>query len=172
MLREPDGWFWKGLLIFCGDEINKQTVISKGFHLDIPDISSSSSEKLEELNAQLMGVLGVIDDSMALQVQWSVDSDYHEELENYHRLTNERAANAWSTFVRAERYGTFMADMRRKALRRERLTLFLSKKCTSLPKRGLHTAEDINRYLAQQAKSLDDKIAVVQMLMRRRAFAA
>lgn len=164
-VREPDGWFWKDLIVFCEEEISKQTVISKGFYLDIPDISSSSSERLDELNLQLMGLLGTVDDSMAMQIQWSVDSDYHEELENYHRITKEKTTNAWSAFVRAERYGTFVGDMQRKSLRRERLAIFLSRKCSSIPKKGLHTKDDIDRYLAQQSKSFDDKMAVVEMIM-------
>ena len=161
----PNGWFSNGLLLFCDEEIDRRTTISKGFYLDLPDQGGISSDRLEQVHFQLQGILGAISDDMALQFHWSVDADYQEELEEYHRLTQERARNRWSTFVRMERFGTFVQAVKQHRVRRERLAVFLSRKCTTIPKRGLRQPEDIDHYLIQQEKSFLEKINTMEQLM-------
>src|SRR5947209_13713887 len=64
-----------------------------------------------------------------MQIQWSIDSDYRHELEEYHKETLElrRRDPVYGQFgvlIRAERYERYKAAMEEGRLRRERLTLF------------------------------------------------
>jgi hypothetical protein len=43
--------------------------------------------QLNDLHERLRILLGILGEEFALQVQWSIDSDYRHELETYHRET-------------------------------------------------------------------------------------
>ena len=67
-----------------------------------------------------------------LQVQWSIDSDYRKELEQYHQETLELRRRdplygRFGVFVRAERYERYLAAMQEGRLRRETLNLFFTR---------------------------------------------
>lgn len=160
----PDAWFSDGV-IFFGKSLSRESFISKGFYVDLPDVAQSSESQMEELQDQARMLLAMIDDDMALQVQWTVDSDYRQPLDAYRRETHGRAGNAWSRFVREERFLSINEQMLGGVLRRERLAMFFSRKCDSMPRRGFFAASEIDAFMAQQSKSLSDKIGVVQMLM-------
>ena len=49
------------------------------------EISAFSVTQLNDLHERLRILLGILGEEYALQVQWSIDSDYRHELEAYHR---------------------------------------------------------------------------------------
>ena len=51
------------------------------------EISAFSVTQLNDLHERLRILLGILGEEFALQVQWSIDSDYRHELETYHRET-------------------------------------------------------------------------------------
>jgi hypothetical protein len=77
-------------------------------------------------------LLGILGEEFALQVQWSIDSDYHHELEAYHRETlnlrrQDPVYGQFGVLIRAERYERYRNAMEEGRLRRERLTLFFTR---------------------------------------------
>ena len=160
----PDPFFVEGMLFF-GKSLSRETILSKGFYLDVPDVAQASTARLEDLQDNLRVMMGLLGDDMAMQVQWTVDSDYREELDTYNANTDRFARKQWSKFVRKERSFFFEDKMLAQDLRRERLTVFLSKKCSSIPRRGFRVDGEIDKFLAQQRKNFEDKMATLSMVM-------
>jgi hypothetical protein len=82
----PNGFFLNDLLWF-GDGCSNRTAISRGFMVEPGEISAFSITQLNDLHERLRILLGILGEEFALQVQWSIDSDYRHELEAYHRET-------------------------------------------------------------------------------------
>src|ERR1700694_260746 len=76
----PNGFFLNDLLWF-GDGASKKTAISRGFMVEPGEISAFSVTQLNDLHERLRILLGILGEEFALQVQWSIDSDYRHELE-------------------------------------------------------------------------------------------
>jgi hypothetical protein len=127
----PNGFFLNDLLWF-GDGASRKTAISRGFTVEPGEISAFSVTQLNDLHERLRILLGVLGEEFALQVQWSIDSDYHHELEAYHRETlnlrrQDPVYGQFGVLVRAERYERYKNAMEEGRLRRERLTLFFTR---------------------------------------------
>lgn len=164
MAVPPNAWFTHDMMFF-GESLSRESLIAKGFYMDLPDVAQSSSAALDDLQDRARMMLALIGDDMAIQFQWSVDSDYREQLDKYDQLTTEKAANRWSIFTRAERVAHFREQMYGSTLRRERLAVFFSRKCNTIPKKGFRAESEIDFYLTQQAKGFMDKIDTVRMIM-------
>jgi type IV secretion system protein TrbE len=127
----PNGFFLNDLLWF-GDGGSKKSAISRGFMIEPGEISAFSVTQLNDLHERLRILLGVLGEEYALQVQWSIDSDYRHELEAYHRETlnlrrQDPIHGQFGVLIRAERYERYKAAMEEGRLRRERLTLFFTR---------------------------------------------
>jgi hypothetical protein len=127
----PNGFFLNDLLWF-GDGAAKKTAISRGFMVEPGEISAFSVRQLNDLHERLRILLGILGEEFALQVQWSIDSDYRHELETYHRETlnlrrQDPVHGQFGVLIRAERYERYKAAMEEGRLRRERLTLFFTR---------------------------------------------
>ena len=140
-LGMPNGFFLNDLLWF-GDGASKKTAISRGFLVEPGEISAFSVTQLNNLHERLRILLGILGEEFALQVQWSIDSDYRHELETYHRETlnlrrRDPVHGQFGVLVRAERYERYKTAMEEGRLRRERLTLFFARIIdTKVPVRG------------------------------------
>jgi type IV secretion system protein TrbE len=127
----PNGFFLNDLLWF-GDGGSKKTAISRGFMVEPGEISAFSVTQLNNLHERLRILLGILGEEYALQVQWSIDSDYRQELETYHRETlnlrrQDPVHGQFGVLIRAERYERYKTAMEEGRLRRERLTLFFTR---------------------------------------------
>src|SRR5260221_1147835 len=127
----PNGFFLNDLLWF-GDGATKRTAVYRGFMIEPGEMTAFSVGQLNDLHERLRVLLGMLGEEYQLQVQWSIDSDYRHELEEYHRETLElrRRDPVYGQFgvlVRAERYERYKAAMQEGRLRRERLTLFFTR---------------------------------------------
>jgi hypothetical protein len=127
----PNGFFLNDLLWF-GDGATKKTAVSRGFMIEPGEMTAFSVGQLNDLHERLRVLLGMLGQEYQLQVQWSIDSDYRHELEEYHKETLElrRRDPVYGQFgvlVRAERYERYKAAMQEGRLRRERLTLFFTR---------------------------------------------
>ena len=127
----PNGFFLNDLLWF-GDGASKKTAISRGFMVEPGEISAFSVTQLNNLHERLRILLGILGEEFALQVQWSIDSDYRHELEAYHRETlnlrrQDPVHGQFGVLIRAERYERYKTAMEEGRLRRERLTLFFTR---------------------------------------------
>ncbi|MBV9129461.1 MAG: hypothetical protein JO298_03620 [Verrucomicrobia bacterium] len=127
----PNGFFLNDLLWF-GDGASNKTTISRGFMVEPGEISAFSVTQLNDLHERLRILLGILGEEFALQVQWSIDSDYRHELESYHRETlnlrrRDPVYGQFGVLIRAERYERYKTAMVEGRLRRERLTLFFTR---------------------------------------------
>jgi type IV secretion system protein TrbE len=127
----PNGFFMNDLLWF-GDGASKRTAISRGFIVEPGEISAFSVTQLNDLHERLRILLGILGEEFALQIQWSIDSDYRHELEAYQRETlklrrQDPIHGQFGVLIRAERYERYKAAMEEGRLRRERLTLFFTR---------------------------------------------
>ncbi|MBV8814624.1 MAG: hypothetical protein JO271_09045 [Verrucomicrobia bacterium] len=130
-LGMPNGFFLNNLIWF-GDGASRKTAISRGFIIEPGEISAFSVRELNGLHEKLRIMLGTLGQEYHLQVQWSIDSDYRQELERYHQETLELRRQdpiygRFGVFVRAERYERYKAAMHEGRLRRERLNLFFTR---------------------------------------------
>jgi hypothetical protein len=110
-LSMPNGFFLRDLLWF-GDGGARQTTISRGFMIEPGEINAYSIGQLNDLHERLRILLGILGQEYTLQIQWSIDSDYRQELERYHRETLELRRRdpghgQFGVLVRAERYERF-----------------------------------------------------------------
>jgi type IV secretion system protein TrbE len=136
-LSMPNGFFLRDLLWF-GDGVAKKTAISRGFMVEPGEINACSVGQLNELHERLRILLGILGEEYTLQVQWSIDSDYSQELERYRRETLELRRRdpvhgQFGVLVRAERYERYRAAMEEGRLRRERLTIFFTRTIETKP---------------------------------------
>jgi type IV secretion system protein TrbE len=130
-LGMPNGFFLNNLIWF-GDGASHKTAISRGFVIEPGEISAFSVRELNSLHEKLRIMLGTLGQEYHLQIQWSIDSDYRQELERYHQETLELRRQdpiygRFGVFVRAERYERYKAAMHEGRLRRERLNLFFTR---------------------------------------------
>src|SRR5690606_31759 len=69
-----------------------------------------------------------------VQIRWTVDSDYRDELTAYKAVTDERCQpDSWAAISRNERFNRYWRAMQDGTLRREKLVLFLSKRIAANP---------------------------------------
>ena len=83
----PNGFLLNDLIWF-GDGASKRTAISRGFTVEPGEINAFSVQQLNELHERLRILLGILGEEYTLQIQWSIDSDYRYELEQYHGETS------------------------------------------------------------------------------------
>ncbi len=157
-MKYPDGFFMFGAL-FWGDSLSKDTVISKGFYLELPDMASASVDALHRLQSQIRSFLYSIEEGWSAQVNWSVDSDYRTPLEAYAKVTEEGEMSEFSRYHRRMVHGELYAKMVRGELRRERLAVFIGKKCNTVPKSIRSNAEAIEKVIKSHVHALEERIA-------------
>jgi type IV secretion system protein TrbE len=127
----PNGFFLHDLVWF-GDGASRRTAISRGFRIEPGEVNAFSVAQLNDLHERLRVLLGVLGEEYSFQFQWSIDSDYRYELDRYHEETlsirrKDPVHGQFAVLVRAERYERYKAAMEEGRLRRERLTLFLTR---------------------------------------------
>lgn len=138
----PNGFFLNDLIWF-GDGAQNKTPVSRGFMIEPGETSSYSTRQLNSIHERLALLLRMLGREYTLQVQWSIDSDYRRELEEYHRETlnirrKDPVYGKFGVLIRAERYERYTQAMEEGRLRRERLTLFFTKVIDSRPPEGVN----------------------------------
>lgn len=156
MSNIPDGFFINGLL-FWGKSFSKDCLVSKGFLFEVPDIRCFSTQQACAFYEKLRLFLGELDPDYSLQIQWSVNSEYEEDLLNYEKMAPNSDCQ-WVQFVRQDRLNFFRAKSQNGSLRKEVLSVFLSHKCSTLPQKGLRTKEEIESFLKSESRAFLEKI--------------
>ncbi len=154
--RPPDGWF-EGDLLWFDDALKPSTVLARGAHLDLPDLKAADEGTRDDYYDAFGTFFCQLAPDEAVQFQWRVDSDYHAELEQYGRRTTEAGARGWCARVREERHERYRRLQHEGRLRRERLDMYLARRCTSVPGAGFRSRDQIDRYLEQNAKNFSDR---------------
>ncbi|MFA5265282.1 MAG: hypothetical protein WC378_15775 [Opitutaceae bacterium] len=153
----PDGWF-EGDLLWFHAALTPATILARGAHIALPDLKSADDSAREAYYEALGTFMCQLSGDEALQFQWRVDSDYHSELETYREQTQAAGAAGWCAAAREERYRRYRDRQATGKLRRERLELYLARRCSTVPKGGFRTAGQIDRYVEQTAKTFGDRL--------------
>ena len=154
--RPPDGCFESDLLWF-DTRLTPATILARGANIQLPDLKSADQATRDSFYEALGTFFCQLNGDEAVQFQWRVDADYHAELEGYRQRTEDAQATGWCRAVREERYARYRELEAAGRLRRERLDVYLAKRCSSVPKGGFRTAEQVERYVDQTAKNFHDR---------------
>ncbi|OAI50829.1 hypothetical protein AYO37_00095 [Opitutia bacterium SCGC AG-212-L18] len=160
MVSIPDGFFVNGL-IFWGKSFSRDSIISKGFFVEVPDIRCFSTQEASGFYEKIRAFLAELDSSYRLQIQWSVGGNYDEDLCRYENKVADFTCTPipeWARFIREERSHYFRERAGNGTLRKEVLALFLSHKCNTLPRKGLKKALEVESFLASESRSFVEKI--------------
>ncbi|HVU34392.1 MAG TPA: hypothetical protein VHE61_13235 [Opitutaceae bacterium] len=152
----PDGWFESGVLWF-DTGLTPATVLARGADVLLPDLKSADQATRDSYYEALGALFCQLGEDEAVQFQWRVDPDYHAELELYRRRTEEANATGWCRAVREERHARYRDLEAAGRLRRERLEIYLARRCSSVPKAGFRTPEQVDRFVEQTAKNFTDR---------------
>ena len=123
-MKLRDGHYINDLLIF--GNLDKTGFASKGFEIQLPDLRNAAVSVLHDFEDKLRRLLVTIRPPARMQWNWSVNSDYKEELEAYDQATEDLAKNDWCYRTRKERYHRYVKRMEAGQLRREKLRLYIS----------------------------------------------
>lgn len=155
--RPPDGWFDANLLWF-DHGLTAGTVLARGARVELPDLKSADQATRDACYEALGTFFCQLGDDEAVQFQWRVDTDYHAELEAYRERTLGAGATGWCRAAREERYTRYRRLLDAGRLRRERLEVYVAKRCASVPRGGFKAAEQVDRYLEQSAKNFEERL--------------
>lgn len=132
MTNCPNGFFKDGLIVYGhGLDPFVPTVVSKGFVVECPDRANASDQFNTDFHGQVRRLLHMLGGQYRMQLCWSVDSNYQDELVEYARETQEACPDAYPRQIRTATFLKFYDAMQRRELRRERLHLYVSKKITA-----------------------------------------
>jgi hypothetical protein len=128
----PNGFFKDGLLIYGqGLDPFVPVVVSKGFLVECPDRANASDQFNTDFHGQVRRLLHMLGGQYRMQLCWSVDSNYQDELVEYARETERDCHDTYPKQIRTATFLKFHDAMERRELRREHLRLFVSKKITA-----------------------------------------
>ena len=123
-MKLQDGYYIQDLVIF--GKFDKTGHAAKGFEIQPPDLRNAAVTVLHDFEDKLRRLLVTVRPPAKMQWNWSVNSDYKEELEAYDQATEDLAKNDWTYRTRKERYHRYVKRMEAGQLRREKLRLYIS----------------------------------------------
>lgn len=159
-IEAPNGHFLEEMIVY--GSLEKGGVVSKGFRIEPPCLRSSSPKERNAYKHRLIGLLKTISGNQHIQVQWSCNSDYTDELTQYHEAT-EKCDISHIKKIRSQKLVYFWEKMQRRELRREELVVFHSIKIDTYSgslktKRGLwEHYEKVLQQFKQQFKELEER---------------
>lgn len=158
----PRGWFWDDH-IWWGRELNPTTTFARGASIEVPDLRTADTRTLIALREQNNFLLASITDNNALQIHWSVEDDYHTELDAYDKITaTSPGMTRWSRDVRNHRSTMYRRALEEGALRRERVRFYVAQRCSDLEGHELKSLAAEEQYLRGVARSLDVRMMQMQ----------
>lgn len=157
----PPGYFWDDHL-WWGRELNHATTIARGAAIEVPALLTADARLKISLREQNNFLLSSITDSNALQVNWTVQDDYHTDLDKFDAVTNEPTVERWPRDIRNYRSGAYRRALAEGALRRERVRFYVAQRCTDLSGQELKSLAAQEQYLRGVARGLDARLSIMQ----------
>jgi energy-coupling factor transporter ATP-binding protein EcfA2 len=143
----PNGFLKYGFIVFGkGLDPFVPTVVSKGFVVECPDRANASDQFNIDFHGQVRRLLQTLGGNYRMQLCWSVDSNYKDELAEYGHETQNACTAEYPRQIRTATFLKFHDAMERRELRREHLHLFISKKIVSTPSLFISSRHRINFY--------------------------
>jgi hypothetical protein len=157
----PVGWFEGGML-WWGASLDAHTCLSKGAQVEVPDLRSADNRTIMDLRRQNAAILAAIGGSAALQVQWTVEDDFEAALDEY--AARKDGASAWCTRTCAVRRTFYDRRIQEGSLRRERVNVYLGRRCEGLTGRDVQSVAACEAFLAQAASGLESHLRMLGMV--------
>jgi hypothetical protein len=157
----PVGWF-EGDMLWWGAALEAQACLAKGASVEVPDMRSADSRTILDLRRQNSCILAALGASSALQVQWTVEDDYSGALEAYSR--RKAPASAWCRRTCAVRRAFYEQRAAEGSLRRERVNLYVGRRCEGLTARDVRSFAACEAYLRQSATGLEAQLRTLSMV--------
>ncbi len=145
-LIPANGWLMDDKIIW--KELDHRGYMAKGLMIEVSDYRTAANDIRNRFHDKINSLLRLTYQSskqLNIQIQWSVDSDYREMLNDYDADTEKLAKSKWTYNVRKERYNRYMGMIKTRKLRREKCYLFASYKITNRPGSNL-TREQLLSY--------------------------
>jgi hypothetical protein len=157
----PVGWFEQDML-WWGPALDAQTCLSRGSRVEIPDLRSADHRTILELRRQNSHLLAVVGSSASLQVSWTVEDDFESALEAY--ASRKRTGSPWCRRTCAVRRAFYEQRLAEGSLRRERVHVYLGRRCRGLVPSDVRSVAACDAFLRQAATGLDAQLRTLTMI--------
>lgn len=146
----PDGWFDADRnVLWWGSGINPDSIIATGARVTLPDLRSADNRTILDLRLQNYYLLSSLQEGDCLQLHWSIDDDYHEELTAYkaetERLQQAGKLRRFSRELREMRAFMLGEQLGQGIRRREQVYVYLSSKLGSAARGMSPSAKKLKR---------------------------
>jgi hypothetical protein len=157
----PVGWFERDML-WWGQALDAGTCLSRGARVEVPDLRSADNRTILDLRRQNTHLLAMMGASSSLQVHWTVEDDFGGALGAY--TERKRDAAPWCRRTCAVRRAFYDQGIAEGSLRRERVHVYLGKRCRGLTARDVRSVSSCEAFLRQSAASLESQLRTLEMI--------
>ena len=157
----PVGWFERDML-WWGPDLDSRTCLARGAQVEVPDLRSADNRTILDLRSQNAHLLALVGPATAVQVQWTVEDDFGPALDAYEG--ESRGGTPWCRRTRAVRRAYYNQRTAEGTLRRERVHLYLGRRCEGLTARDVRSVPACESYLRQAASGLDSQLRMFAMV--------
>lgn len=140
MIQLPDGYIVKtenpddGFIVY--GELSPKGFVSKGYRLEIPNLGNAGNGPKNDLFLRLAGWLASQTLDKRIQIRYTRDADYRDILASYREHTEKEASDLWSKYVRNDIFDKIHRKIAKRALRREYVDIYFSRKLSAFLKNG------------------------------------
>jgi hypothetical protein len=157
----PVGWFERDML-WWGPALDARTCLSRGAQVEVPDLRSADNRTILDLRRQNAHVLAVAGPAASLQIHWTVEDDFGAALEAYSE--RKKAAAPWCRRTCAVRRAFYEQRLAEGSLRRERVHVYIGKRCEGLSARDVRSVAACEAFLRQAAAGLSSQLRMLEMV--------
>jgi hypothetical protein len=157
----PVGWFERDML-WWGPALDSRTCLSKGARVEVPDLRSADNRTILDLRRQNTHLLAVVGSAASLQVQWTVEDDFGAALEAYSE--RKRDGSPWCRRTCSVRRVYYEQRISEGSLRRERVHVYIGRRCDGLSARDVRSVASCEAFLRQAAAGLDSQLRMLEMV--------
>ena len=157
----PVGWFERDML-WWGSALDARTCLSRGARVEVPDLRSADNRTILDLRRQNVHLLALVGATASLQIHWTVEDDFGTALDAY--ALKKKGASQWCSRTCAVRREFYEQRMSEGSLRRERVNVYLGKRCEGLSARDVQSAAACEAFLRQAASGLDSHLRMLGMV--------
>ena len=157
----PVGWFERDML-WWGPALDARTCLSRGARVEVPDLRSADNRTILDLRRQNAHLLAMVGASASLQVHWTVEDDFEAALDAY--AGRKRAGSPWCRRTCAVRRAYYDRRIAEGSLRRERVHVYVGRRCDGLTARDVRSVASCEAFLRQAASGLDSQLRMLAMI--------
>jgi hypothetical protein len=149
-------------MLWWGRSLDAGTCLSRGAQVEVPDLRSADNATILDLRRQNAHLLAVIGASAALQVHWTVEDDFGAALEAY--AGRKKGGAPWCRRTCAVRRAFYEQRLAEGSLRRERVHVYLARRCEGLSPSDVRSVASCEAFLRQTASGLDSQLRTLAMV--------